>query len=154
MYFILSIFIYYLYILSEYIFHYLGHIRHKYNVIYLLHITHHKKYYPINNFESEKYRSNNEGVVAYVPLYILLIGILYHIFEYRYWIFIIIQSTLHTYINNYIHQNIHLKNSWLTRYEWFRKAKQLHYKHHQNWDKNYSFGIDHTIDKINKTYKS
>jgi sterol desaturase/sphingolipid hydroxylase (fatty acid hydroxylase superfamily) len=145
---------YFSYLFLEYSLHRLGHLRHRYNYIYFLHSKHHKEHYPVNNLLSDKYRSNNEGIIAYVPPIILLFGILYPIIEEEVWIHMIIQMTIHTFINDYIHINIHLKNSWLEKYEWFRKERHLHLKHHQNLQKNFSFGVDHTMDKLNHTFKT
>ena len=151
---ILQIFITYIfYNIIEYTFHYLGHIRNKYNYIYKLHITHHKDYYPITNLLSTKFKGNNEGIIAYSPPTILLILILYNILNYKLFIQVLIQLTIQTGINEYIHTQIHTRDSHLEKYKWFLELRRLHFIHHNKLNFNYSFGIDYNMDKLNNTYK-
>ena len=141
-----------LYNTIEYIYHVLGHYKHKYNYIYKLHITHHKDYYPITLLQSDIYKSNHEGFIAYTPPSLLLLIILYNILPIFYFYYIITQLFISASINNYIHTQIHLKITWLDKYDWFKEHRRLHFIHHRKLNKNYSFGYDYTLDKLNDTY--
>jgi sterol desaturase/sphingolipid hydroxylase (fatty acid hydroxylase superfamily) len=150
----ITIITYYSFIFLEYSLHRLGHFRHRYNYIYHLHFKHHKDHYPVGSLLSDSYRSNNEGIIAYVPPILLILGILYTMIDGQIWGQIVIQMGFHTFINDYIHTQIHLKNSWLEKYEWFKKERNLHLEHHLHLQKNLSFGVDHTMDKLNHTFKN
>ena len=98
-----------LYNTIEYAYHVLGHYKHKYNYIYKLHITHHKDYYPITLLQSDIYKSNHEGFIAYTPPSLLLLIIFYNVLPVVYFYYIITQLFISASINNYIHTQIHLK---------------------------------------------
>ncbi len=145
---------YYLFTTIEYVSHRLGHYRSKINPIYFLHMEHHKKHYPITRLLSEKYQSQSEGIIAYSPVAALLFLSLYNLLAWETWMCVCIQLIAHAFINDTIHTQIHTKNSYLEKYDWFKKQRQIHFIHHTKLSKNYSFGIDSTMDKINNTYKS
>jgi sterol desaturase/sphingolipid hydroxylase (fatty acid hydroxylase superfamily) len=143
---------YYTFLLTEYIFHSLGHIPHKWNLIHKLHITHHKDYYPITKLTSDKYESGGEGMIAYVPPSLIISFIMYLILDRQTYIISTIQLLLHAIINDYIHSQIHTTDSWLERYKWFQSCRRSHFIHHRKLTKNFAFGYDYTIDKIRETY--
>jgi len=142
----------YLYNAVEYMYHKLGHYNHKYNYVYKLHMLHHKKYYPVTLLQSDEYRHNYEGIVAYTPPTIIILYVFYTVLPYYYFMFILSQIGLNVYINDYIHTRVHLKNTWLDKYDWFLEIRRLHLTHHKKLYSNYSFGYDYTIDKLANTY--
>lgn len=148
----LSLITHFVYNSIEYLFHKIGHYKHNYNYIYKLHIIHHKKYYPVHSLQSDTYRHNNEGSIAYIPPFSILIYLFYHGLPFTYFIFFSIQIGITIFINNYIHKNVHLKETWLDKYEWFLEIRHLHLTHHKKLYSNYSFGYDYTIDKLANTY--
>ena len=144
---------FYVYNLFEYIFHRLGHIRNKYNIFYISHIKHHKLYYPANRFVRSDVHSDREGLKVYTPLALFVLYIFYNILNYYYFIFFTSEIFILFLINDYIHNQIHLKDSWLERYNWFIKCRELHYIHHKKFINNSSFSnIDTTIDKLFNTF--
>ena len=142
----------FMYNAMEYVYHRLGHYNHKYNYIYKLHMTHHKIHYPVTSLQSDTYRNKYEGVVAYTPPTIGIVYSLYSLLPQKYLMFVLIQIGLNVCINDYIHTHIHLKQSWLNKYDWFLETRQLHFIHHRKLYSNYSFGYDYTIDKLSNTY--
>jgi len=142
----------YIYNGFEYLLHRLGHYKHKYNYIYKLHMLHHKKYYPVKSLQSDTFRSNWEGVLAYTPPTIILLYGFYNIIPTLYFISFTSQIGINVCINNYIHTHVHLHKSWLEKYDWFLEVRRLHLTHHKKLYTNYSFGYDYTIDKLSNTY--
>jgi len=143
---------YYLFNSIEYVFHKLGHYRHKYNYIYNLHSHHHKKHYTITRLVSDTYEHNNEGIIAYVPPIMIVLYSLYLGLDSETFNHVFIQLVIHSFVNDYIHTQIHIRNSWLERYDWFRESRRLHFIHHNKLNYNMSFGFDYTFDKLNGTY--
>jgi len=142
----------FLYNAIEYMYHKLGHYNHKYNYIHNLHMIHHKKHYPVTMLQSDTYRHNYEGVVAYTPPTMVLMYVFYKIIPYHYLMLIITQIGVNVCINDYIHTRVHLKSTWLDKYDWFLEIRRLHLTHHKKLYSNYSFGYDYTIDKLSNTY--
>ena len=143
---------YCLFNMTEYFFHKLGHFRSRYNYIYDLHIVHHKEHYPATRLLSDKYRSRNEGIIAYTPPTIVLILFLFSLLDRSTFYHVFLQLLFHTITNDYIHTQIHTKNSWLERYKWFLESRRLHFIHHNKFTKNLSFGYDYSMDKLNGSY--
>jgi len=147
-----SIATYYMYQALEYASHILGHYNHKYNYIYKLHILHHKKYYPVTDLRSDTFRSNGEGVVAYAPPTLCVVYGFYTILPTLYFVILLFQFGINIGINDYIHKHVHLRESWLDKYEWFVEVRRLHLTHHKKLTTNFSFGYDYTMDKFSHTY--
>ena len=148
-----TILTYYGFIFTEWIFHRIGHIRDERNYIYRLHITHHKVYYPINRLLSDTYESGLEGVLAYLPPSLLIWIILYLLLDFTTFTLVSIQLIIHAFLNDYIHTQIHISDSWLERYRWFQHCRRIHFIHHKKLFKNLAFGGDFTMDKLSGTYQ-
>lgn len=113
---------------------------------YRSHLIHHFKLYPPDDFTSDVYRDpgKDNTVITFLllgsPLVILPIVV---------WLFGLISlSTFLTSIvclavfglaNNYLHDQMHLRQGWLQRFDWFRTLIRLHKLHHE--DVNTNFGI-------------
>lgn len=158
---ILTILVWYFYNFIEYIFHRLGHSKKYGGIIYKLHMTHHRINYPFNEpIKKKPYRTNNtyyipDGYVAYIPPSILLVYILFKILNLYTFLYIITEIIIITYPSNYIHNEIHIKNSWLEKYKWFLYCRNQHIIHHKNPTVNFSFsGLDNNIDRLFGTYRS
>jgi sterol desaturase/sphingolipid hydroxylase (fatty acid hydroxylase superfamily) len=149
---LIQVLTYYFFISMEYIAHQIGHYKHKYNPIYNLHMIHHKKYYPVNSLTSKKYKSKNEGIIAYTPPSILICIILYKLLSFQVFVCVATQILFHATFNDMIHTQIHIEGSVLERFHWFRECRRIHFIHHKHLSKNYSFGIDNSIDKLNNSF--
>jgi sterol desaturase/sphingolipid hydroxylase (fatty acid hydroxylase superfamily) len=51
----------------------------------------------------------------------------------------------------YIHKHYHLQHTWLERFGWFRRNRDLHYVHHRNARRNYAV-IDFFWDRLFGTF--
>ena len=51
----------------------------------------------------------------------------------------------------YIHKHYHLQHTWLGRFGWFRRNRDLHYVHHRNARRNYA-EIDFFWDRLFGTF--
>ena len=143
----------YLYNLSEYFFHRIGHYPHKYNYIYKLHKKHHLAY-PITDLFSDEYRGRNEGLVAFAPPSLLLVYIIYVLVSPITFKILTAELGCLSLISDIIHTQIHMKNSPLERFGWFNERRRLHFIHHQKVNKNFSFaGLSHRGDKMFSTYE-
>jgi sterol desaturase/sphingolipid hydroxylase (fatty acid hydroxylase superfamily) len=145
------IFGFYLHNLTEYFFHRMGHQAHQYNFIYRLHKDHHLNY-PITNLTSDKYKGRKEGVIAYsIPSFIVIYS-LYCLFDPKTFKILTLQLAFMTYFSDLIHTQFHLKDSYLSKYEWFRERQRLHFIHHRRLNKNFSFaGISYAGDNLMNT---
>lgn len=153
--FVVAICLYYSILFLEWGLHKLGHIHHKYNFIYDIHIEHHKKYYPNGQLlQDAPYKHGNGGYIY--GLISVFIGILiYNIFPVTISVPFILISGLFLFISDYLHSHYHIKNSYLEIHlgDWFIKKREYHFKHHERMDKHLSLsGIFTDIDTFFNTY--
>jgi sterol desaturase/sphingolipid hydroxylase (fatty acid hydroxylase superfamily) len=138
-----------LYNSCEYFLHLAAHCRIWWNPLYRLHIIHHHLY-PFTDLQSENIRGCWEGVIGFAPPFLIIMTPFYYLEEYE--MMAMISSLL--LISDYIHSQIHLKDSWLDSYEWFKKRRERHFIHHRQFDKNLSFGgLSYQMDKFMGSYK-
>ena len=143
----------YLYNLTKYFFHRIGHYPHKYNYIYKLHRQHHIVY-PNTDLLSDVYRGRGEGVIAFIPPTLILFYVLYLLVSPTTFKILTAELVCLTLVSDFIHTQIHLKKSPLERYAWFNESRRLHLIHHQKFSKNFSFaGLSHRLDKMFSTYE-
>ena len=147
----------YLYHFIEYSLHKIGHNYKLNSYIYKIHMNHHKKYYPISKLiDKEPYKTGYiynipDGFLAYGPSLFLILSLLYFFFDvYTYQIFVS-EILFFASLSDYIHTEIHIDGSWLEKYEWFLKKRNLHLLHHKKLNMNINI-IDHTFDKLKGTY--
>jgi sterol desaturase/sphingolipid hydroxylase (fatty acid hydroxylase superfamily) len=112
-------------------------------LIHETHDVHHKKMYPPEDYlNTGKYREvPNEaqpykyyaaaavplviGVFAFLPLSIAIA--------------LVTELAVVAWLNDWLHQKLHIKGYWLERYSWFHRLRELHWWHHVDDSKN--FGI-------------
>lgn len=148
--------------LIAYIVHRTSHDLRKPRFWYNAHVIGHQyRNYPPNRFDTEKYIFKTDNLLkeadTYVyPIPILLYLILYskYILNFTFLIFLVNLSLiiLHFYAEVYIHEQVHLKKSWLDKYKIYQEIKRLHLMHHQTMHKNILF-TNFVIDKMLGTYK-
>ena len=122
--------------------------------LYKIHRAHHKLY-TYNNYYSIRYRSagKDNSALYFVPLIALIVGslILLAPSEFRLWL--LLESIAIGSINEILHINFHLDDSWLKKFKWFRKLNDLHKQHHRKVNTNYGifwFGWDRVFGSYSK----
>ena len=118
------------------------------------HITHYsfKKPLDVTPFKCDTIYNIPISLIIYAPIILSLYYLLNIHLNYYYSTLIITEVTLLLFISDYIHTNIHIKNSWLEKYSFFIKCRNIHLLHHKNFTKNYSLsGYDNTFDHIFQT---
>ena len=142
-------------ILMEWGLHKLGHINCKYNIIYHIHIEHHKLHYPVKNLlQNGPYKSGKGGYIYGAIIFCIWIA-LYLIVETKLVVTYIIFSALFIYISDHLHSQYHIKHSYLEKLvgDWFIKKREYHFQHHQRMDTHLSLsGICTHVDKILSPY--
>lgn len=122
------------------------------------HMVHHRLY-PIQDFESDTYRSaqENDSTFFFLPIIllsvVLLAGGLWLLIQ-SFWIFpvIMIEGVVVGYANEKVHGIFHVRNHPWNKFRMFRKLKKLHQIHHQS--PKYNQGIIWLgLDRIFKTFK-
>jgi len=121
--------------------------------LYRWHKMHHKDY-PPTRVESDVFIDSlgNYYLQNYFLRYILIIyGIVYMFSSFRTFSIVFIEGTSYVIIINHLHEQFHLKQSWLQNYKWFQLYKRNHLLHHMKQNKNYSF-MTTKIDKLQNSY--
>lgn len=125
------------------------------------HMEHHLELYPPGNLTSEKYRSAkwyHSGPFLFTPAAIVILGTvggLLWALETPLWAIVVFGVTLVGFglLNDWVHDSQHVTNHWASRFEWFRRARTLHFKHHRNMKSNFGimfFGWDRVFGTFRK----
>jgi len=117
-----------------------------------IHLGSHHAFYTPRHYESTSYNVHEEGLGytflpiaagAMVSAYFLLPGLLVAA--------VCLALIAVFWAHDYVHKHFHIKNSWMLRYGWFRKKKEIHRIHHVNAGKNY--GVLTTLwDRLTGTF--
>lgn len=127
---------------------------------YLSHQHHHMVAYPNSDFSSEVYRSSGidstfiffaiAGLpILAIPITLWWLGILSPILA----CLSLGQMLFMGLLNNYLHDQVHLNNSWIFQYPFGRFLRKLHRIHHRSQNKNLGIYL-FWIDRLLKTYES
>jgi hypothetical protein len=145
------------------------------------HEIHHKQFFPPSDFYGEKkqnewitknhnflyliYQSlplhelnfieslKNEGFAIILGLIILLIKMFIIKLSYLTILMTLIQTFTINFFGNYLHLSYHIKNHWLSKYEWYKDLRYLHYLHHCGDTKHNYLIMFFGFDIIFKSYK-
>jgi hypothetical protein len=120
----------------------------------------HHDLYPVDDFESEAYRSAEADDSSFVFLPILTMAMMGFFLPIAWltgawWIYVIVigEGIMFGILNDRLHDAFHIKEHWLNRYTWFRKLKEIHWHHHATPETNHGI-IWFIPDKVFKTFKS
>mmetsp|Transcript_39207 Transcript_39207/g.77082 ORF Transcript_39207/g.77082 Transcript_39207/m.77082 type:complete len:174 (-) Transcript_39207:119-640(-) len=142
--------------LSDWGLHTLSHIHTRLPLLQTLHsvhMAHHKESYPVGKLLKDPPYSGQKGEFVFAPLVFCIWFLCYLCLPLRFALLVVIESTLFSYVSNYLHQHYHLKGSWLEKYKWFQDRRNRHYYHHHHLRKNMSLGgLDPVFDKLFGTY--
>lgn len=157
-YIFLGISTYYLYHFTEYMIHRISHIQHPLNILYLNHKRHHIEHYSYKKpldfapFKCDSFLYIPQSILVNGPIILFLYYLIY-LFINDYYKFIVTEINILLFISDYIHTQIHIKDSPLEKYQFFKRCRKVHLLHHKNFTKNFSFsGYDNTFDIIFNTY--
>lgn len=125
------------------------------------HMQHHTSLYPPGDLVSEKYRSAkwyHSGPLLFAPAFFVIMtvaGVITWFLCWPAWVTVTLCSVLlgYGFFNDAVHDSFHIIMHPLERFEWWKKARELHFLHHRNMKVN--FGIAHFgWDKVFKTYRA
>jgi len=115
--------------------------------LYKGHMEHHLEVYPKDRLTSETYELKkwyHSGPVLFTPAAIVLIllgGLTCWIVGVSLVDFAAFAGGLVAFgfLNDYVHDSMHLRRHWLQRFRYYRKLRRLHFMHHVDMTRN--FGI-------------
>lgn len=101
------------------------------------HMTHHQRLYPATFFYSDTYLDPGPDntviifILAGLPLIFLpFILWLLHWITWPLLLTALCSLALFGIPHDYLHDQFHLRNTWLRRFQWFQHLTDLHYQHH------------------------
>ena len=122
--------------------------------IHRIHMAHHKVHYPITKLLRTKPYMSGGGDLAFGPIIALISGIIYMLLPLKFYLVVLLESTLFIFVSDHLHVQYHLKGSYLERFDWFQRRRQRHFWHHKHLRENMSLGgIDPVFDHLFKTYR-
>jgi sterol desaturase/sphingolipid hydroxylase (fatty acid hydroxylase superfamily) len=123
------------------------------------HMTHHVKMYPAKDLTSGKYRKagSDDGVFVFVPIIALGVALLD---TGLYFLGVsltalLISGALSVAIgaaHDWIHEAFHTESPWLSKLEWFRNLRALHFHHHRKMKFNLGILV-YVWDRLLRTYQ-
>ena len=138
-----SIISFYMYHFIEWILHKLAHNRKWGGEIYRIHIKHHNKYCRGSLIQDGPY-VGADGEKAFGLWVFLIWVVVYIIFDIRISAVFIIESFILMIVSNHLHEEFHVKNSWLEQNRftrnWFLHRREQHFLHHYKPSVNLSLG--------------
>lgn len=123
-------------------------IHHKWTgPLYRGHMEHHLELYPPGRMTTDSYevaKWYNSGPVLFTPAAVLLIGLIGLAFwllgvHLQHFVEFSVGLVAFGFLNDYVHDSMHLRRHWLQRFRFYRNLRRLHFKHHVDMTKN--FGI-------------
>lgn len=104
------------------------------------HVTCHHAHYHHRALTSNRYIQHEKLVT---PLFVIpalgLIGAAYVTLPFGIFVAHTVTVVLSFGLHIYLHTRYHLSNTWLLRFDWFRRYRALHFQHHKDMRTN--FGI-------------
>ncbi len=126
------------------------------------HMAHHQTFYPENDLTSDIYRdAGSDSTPRYfiaiaspliiIPIILAVLGII----PISFMIILLSMYGVMGYLNNYVHDSMHINNHILSRLpiisHFFEKWKKLHFAHHENMASNYGI-FTFYFDRLFGTY--
>lgn len=124
------------------------------------HMDHHLEQYPPDDLLSEKYRYPawyHSGPLLFLPGFVVvLLGIdaalwLVGAPGWSLWTFSAVMAVF-AGVNDYVHDNMHIRGHWLERFGWFNHWRVVHFQHHFNMRRNFGI-VFFGWDRLFGTYK-
>ena len=151
-----AIFCWYLCLFADWTLHNLGHLRMKGNLMFQVHMEHHKVAYPVGKLLRPGPYIDGGGAMAFGPW---IVALWYAIFRFspstRVAGFIFGLSAVFLLVSDYLHIQYHVKDSWLETAlgDWFLERRRYHFHHHNHLKDNMSLGgISTLVDRLCGSY--
>ena len=130
----------------------LGH-RKKCGYISRIHADEHHGIYSRNLLVSESYLDEAKSVDYFYAIPILLLAAcVFLLVPLDIFLVHIATLSLSTFAHFYLHVQYHLRNTWLKRYQWFKRKQRLHLLHHRDMTRNYAV-IEFFWDRVLGTFE-
>ncbi len=122
--------------------------------LYKVHVGSHHGVYSKDILMSDRYSDEEESLTFYyvIPT-VILVGVAYLILALDLLVVHLSSLALAFYAHVYLHVHYHLKDSWLRRFEWFKRKQRLHFVHHRDMSKNFAV-VEFFWDRVFGTYRS
>ena len=131
---------------------YLGHGRLG-GRLYRTHINFHHGYYNKNRLASARYEGDEEDIA---PLFLIPLGILataaFFLLPLALFVTVLLAAAASFYLHVWFDKSYHVEGTYLERFAWFQRKRQLHYVHHLHANTNYAV-IDFFWDRLLGTYR-
>jgi sterol desaturase/sphingolipid hydroxylase (fatty acid hydroxylase superfamily) len=103
-----------------------------------IHVGSHHAFYTPRHYESNGYNVHEEGLgYTYLPIAAATAVMAYFLLPAFLAVAVGLALVAVFGAHEYVHKHFHITGSWLLRYGWFRKKKEIHRIHHVNPGKNY-----------------
>jgi sterol desaturase/sphingolipid hydroxylase (fatty acid hydroxylase superfamily) len=129
----------------------LGHWLHA-GLIYRIHVFSHHRIYSGRNLRADSY-SEKEKDVSYTYLFpaIAVAAAAYLLLPLDLFALHLATLACASLLHVYIHIHYHLKDTWLSRFEWFTQRRRLHFIHHRDNTKNFAL-LEFWFDRLLGTF--
>lgn len=119
------------------------------------HLNHHLTQYPPERFLSTKYRSagGDSTLIPFAVGGVVLAGLLFWLLPWTYALALVVELAVVGWANNYVHDATHVREHRLSRYNWFKRWRNLHRVHHAEMTRNFGI-VTFFTDKALKTYQA
>ena len=116
------------------------------------HVRSHHGLYANDVLASDLYSDEEDSLTSYyvIPT-VILVALAYFLLPLDILLVHFGSLALAFYAHVYLHVHYHLTNSWLKRFEWFRRKQRLHYVHHADMSKNFAV-VEFFWDRVFGTY--
>lgn len=120
------------------------------------HEIHHKEIYPPEDYLfAGKYKevpAAAQPVWYYLPPAILMVAGFFYVLPAYIAVSLTAELALVAWMNDWLHQKLHIKGHWLERFSWFHHLRALHWHHHVDDSKNIGI-FSWFTDKLLGTYQ-
>ena len=122
--------------------------------IYRNHVTCHHRNYRGRQMLSECYIEDElNDTPWFLPPALLMACIAYSLLPLDLFVAHVLTICTAFWAHVYLHAQYHVDGSWLTRFRWFRRKRELHFVHHRHMDSNFGV-IEFIWDKWFGTFRN
>ena len=121
--------------------------------LHRVHMEHHKRHYPVNKLLRDAPYRDGGGAAVFLPLISLVVLGAHCMLSSRMFIIFLVEGVGLQVASTYLHDQFHVRGSWLEKYPWFLRRRYRHFYHHGHLQQNMSLGgIDSSWDNFFGTF--